>query len=179
MYFNERIGGVSLNIKNLFHRKKIYKMDMASANDTLQNVFAACEKEPNTIPFDKIVLRRKADTRLTCICKFTTLIMILALIFIPLFTLRTSTNIETEYNKSSLHIVDHFVTEKFIHLTFEEANYYAPSCYSLDTNGQRSLALIDHTNPTHLVFAYTGVTIHLYLCDEYGEYLHLIISPNK
>jgi len=154
-------------------------MDLSSANSTLQNVFAACEKEPNIIPFDKIILRRKADTRAACLCKFTTLFMIAILIFIPLFTVRKGATIEMEHNISSIHIVDHYVTENAINLTLAEDNYYTPSCYSLDINGIRNLAMIDPNMPNRLIFVYTGVTIHLYLCDEYGKYLHVIVTPNQ
>ena len=37
-------------------------MDIKQAGETLQNIFAACEQEPNKVPFDKIVLRQKANT---------------------------------------------------------------------------------------------------------------------
>ena len=43
--------------------KKTYQMNIDKANDTLQNVFAACNKAPNTIPFDKLVLQQAAHTR--------------------------------------------------------------------------------------------------------------------
>lgn len=152
---------------------------MASANDTLQNVFAACEKEPNIVPFDKIILRRKADTLSACISKHATIIMILILICVPLFTLQTNANIETKLSTSSIHIVDHYVTNNAIHLILEDNNYYYSSCYSLDANGTRNLAIIDPVHPNHLVFTYTGVMLHLYLGDEVGKYLHLIITPNE
>ncbi len=47
----------------MFYKKKTYQMDMDTANTALQNIFAACEKTPNTIPFDKLVLRQSAYTK--------------------------------------------------------------------------------------------------------------------
>ena len=47
----------------LFRKKKNYEMNIDTANAILQNVFAAEAKAPNTIPFDKLVLREKANTR--------------------------------------------------------------------------------------------------------------------
>lgn len=140
---------------------------MMSANNTLQNVFVACEKKPNTIPFDKIVLRRKADTKSACICKYITIIIILALIFVPLFAIQKKADVETELGTSS------------IHLTLEDNNYFFPSCYSINTEGLQDFAIKDPAYSNQLVFPYIGMNLHLYLCDEYGEYLHLIISPNK
>lgn len=36
---------------------------MALADETLQNVFEACSRTPNTVPFDKLVLKQKAATK--------------------------------------------------------------------------------------------------------------------
>lgn len=50
---------------SLFHRKKEkfeYNIDVNSANEMLQNVFEAVGQTPNTIPFDKLLLRQKAKT---------------------------------------------------------------------------------------------------------------------
>ena len=152
---------------------------MVSANDTLQNVFAACEKEPNIIPFDKIILRRKANTRSDRLCKYAIIFMIILLLIIPFLAIRVDAKIETEVNSSSIHIIEHYVRDHAIHLMLENDNYYFPSCYSLDAKGVRHLPIIDSASPNHIVFPYTGVEINLYLCDEYGEYLHLIVTPNK
>src|SRR5574344_1679023 len=46
-----------------FRKKKKYVMDIKTADKTLQNVFAACNKEPNSIPFDKLLLRQKLNTK--------------------------------------------------------------------------------------------------------------------
>lgn len=46
-----------------FGRKNKYEMNMDTANTILQNVFASESKIPNTVPFDKLVLRQKANTR--------------------------------------------------------------------------------------------------------------------
>lgn len=47
----------------LYKKQKKYEINIDRANDILQNVFAAESKTPNTIPFDKLVLRAKPDTR--------------------------------------------------------------------------------------------------------------------
>jgi hypothetical protein len=46
---------------SIFRRKK-YTLDVVAAGATLQNVFEACNQAPNTIPFDKLVLKQEADT---------------------------------------------------------------------------------------------------------------------
>ena len=57
-----------------FRKNKIYKMDPGQANSALQNIFAACDQTPNTIPFDKLLLRQKLNTR-----KYDILLCVIAL----------------------------------------------------------------------------------------------------
>jgi hypothetical protein len=47
----------------LFHKRKKYTIDTALADATLQNIFEECHRTPNTIPFDKLLLRQKAATK--------------------------------------------------------------------------------------------------------------------
>ena len=37
-----------------FKAKKRYEMDIKTADKMLQNVFAACDTQPNKVPFDKL-----------------------------------------------------------------------------------------------------------------------------
>ena len=46
-----------------FHKKNRYELDMTTANNALQNILSSCNQPVNTIPFDKLVLRKK-DTDL-------------------------------------------------------------------------------------------------------------------
>ena len=48
----------------MFYKKKTYQIGIADANTTLQNVFAACNQTPNTVPIDRLLLRRTAKTKL-------------------------------------------------------------------------------------------------------------------
>ena len=47
-----------------FSKNSKYEMNKETANAALQNVFAACDKAPNTIPFDKLLLREKLNTHI-------------------------------------------------------------------------------------------------------------------
>lgn len=47
----------------MFPKKKTYQIGIDDANATLQNVFAACNKSPNTVPIDRLLLRRTLKTK--------------------------------------------------------------------------------------------------------------------
>ena len=44
-----------------FHKKNRYELDMTTANNALQNILSTCNQPVNTIPFDKLVLRKKVN----------------------------------------------------------------------------------------------------------------------
>ena len=70
-----------------FYKKHRYEMDIKLANETLQNIFAACDRAPNTIPFDKLVLRQKTNTRLYNILLIITAILFLLTLLFPFMIL--------------------------------------------------------------------------------------------
>ena len=48
----------------MFFNKNRYELDMTTANNALQNILSSCNQPVNTIPFDKLVLRKKSECRL-------------------------------------------------------------------------------------------------------------------
>ena len=47
----------------MFPSKKTYQMNLSDADATLQNVFAACNQAPNTIPIDRLLIRQASKTK--------------------------------------------------------------------------------------------------------------------
>ena len=93
-----------------FKKRNTYEMNVDTANAILQNVFAAEDKTPNTLSFDKIVLRQKANTRfydkiLRVLLLVLTLSflspLVLSLIHISLFTYHFPKVMESESISSS------------------------------------------------------------------------------
>ncbi len=73
-----------------FKKRNVYEIDMIQANNTLQNVFAACNQAPNTIPFDKLVLRNQLDTKIYNRLLIITSIALLFTFLSPLFIVPAS-----------------------------------------------------------------------------------------
>lgn len=63
-----------------FHKKNRYELDMATANNALQNILSSCNQPVNTIPFDKLVLRKKVNA-----ASYNRLIVATTLIFVLTF----------------------------------------------------------------------------------------------
>ena len=60
-----------------FHKKNRYELDMTTANNALQNILSTCNQPVNTIPFDKLVLRKKGNA-----ASYNRLIVATAVIFV-------------------------------------------------------------------------------------------------
>ena len=81
-------------------------MDIKQAGETLQNIFAACEQEPNKVPFDKIVLRQKANTKMFTIGKYISILFIIFLFIAPfLFPHSEATITAQKTSKSKIHFL--------------------------------------------------------------------------
>lgn len=63
-----------------FHKKNRYELDMNTANNALQNILSTCNQPVNTIPFDKLVLRKKINA-----ASYNRLIVATAVIFVLTF----------------------------------------------------------------------------------------------
>ena len=68
----------------MFRKQKPIELDIELADATLQNIFEACDLPPNTIPFDKIVLRQKVNTVYLQTCIFFCIRLLIMTLLAPL-----------------------------------------------------------------------------------------------
>ena len=68
----------------MFVKKRKYQMNKKQADATLQKVFAACSQPPNKTAFDKLLLRRQADTGLLDHMMLLTAVILLLTLLSPL-----------------------------------------------------------------------------------------------
>lgn len=159
----------------MFRKKKTYQMDMKSADTTLQNIFAACNETPNTVPFDKLLLRQKAHTRdydiLLTIMAFIILLTLLA----PLPFLAFKETV----NYSPIVLEEHFVSNNKLHLVLDTGNHEIQyeEAYLVSATGS-IYEVVSYDDKAHsLCFPYVPYECDIYI--PYGEdlLLHLLISP--
>ena len=89
-------------------RRKIYNMDRKAANKMLQNIFEACEQQPNATSFDTILFRSIANTTLVRTCKWIAIVMLFLTIASPLaFKNETGFSVGDMSIKSQVTVVSH------------------------------------------------------------------------
>ncbi|MBP5384285.1 MAG: hypothetical protein J6Y57_04860 [Lachnospiraceae bacterium] len=155
-----------------------YTMDMATANNILQNVFIAGEQKPNTIPFDKIVLRSKAKTTLVTACMWIGIVMLLLTLLSPLAFTSQEFRITQDEADESVQIVSHqLYTSEFVMMIegnkLDYRNVYAAKSDGSIIYPSRIRFVNDNTEIT---IPYDGAELNIYIPDTDGNVIQAILS---
>ena len=163
---------------NKKEQKKYYTLDAAQANATLQNVFAACDAKPNTVPFDKILLRSKANVRSFTIGKIVTLLFLILLFCFPLLLPKPSTKIVTmDSSAQTIYVEDHFIQENQFFLFLMGDNIDYPNCHAIKLDGSILSPSTFDKNSNYIAFPYEGDELNILIYTEDGQSLHLVLTP--
>jgi len=163
----------------LFKKKAKYKIDMEKANATLQNILAACDKAPNTIPFDKIVLRQKFNSKV-----YTSPIIVVAILLIltlssPLFIVPVSRYIGQQFPPEETVLIADYVEDNMLYLKFSGKRSILYHDVYLETLDGQSVSSLSFDMKEGIIcfpyYEYTESNVYIPLYN--GEILHLLISP--
>ena len=161
-----------------FRKNKIYKMDPGQANSALQNIFAACEQAPNTIPFDKLLLRRKLNTRkydiLLCVIAFAlSVTLLLPVIIVPL-----ARSVEQITAPEPVTLLNDYLDNGRLFLELSGDGILYESTYLNTMDGQTLEPLSFDKKTKTIAFPFLeGEECNIYIPVENGQVLHLLISP--
>lgn len=161
-------------------KKKKYSMDIKTADKTLQNVFAACDTVPNRVPFDKIVLRNKQNFKSDRAFIFGTGLFFILTFILPLFFPHGNVFMKVDNTQGRpLTVMGSELTENSFSLTFEGDSLDSANSYMLDSqdNKVKASAYFEDTNT--IVFPYYPSEYNIYVYDEHGKCIHLLLSPHK
>lgn len=161
-----------------FRKNKTYQMDMDTANAALQNILAACDKAPNTIPFDKIVLRQKANTKAYNTLLIITAILLLFTFLSPLTILPATNCYEHFFPSEPVALVNDYVADNILYLEFTGDNILYSQSYMETLAGERIYTISYDAQKGLICFPYDAVNeTNIYIPIEGSEPLHLLLSP--
>lgn len=155
-----------------------YNMDINTANDILQNVFAAKQQAPNTTPFDKIVLKSKARTSLVTSCMWVGIIMLCLTILSPLAFRSTDFKVTDFTEAQNLQIIEHqLFTEEFVMIVSGSKLDYQ-SVYASKNDGSVIFpSRIRFINGNaEITIPYDGEALNLFIPDTDGNVMQAILS---
>ena len=163
----------------LFRKKKNYEMNIDTANTILQNVFAAESKAPNTIPFDKLILREKANTRFYD-RGLILLLLVLLLTFISPLTIIPIVGISsTGFTADSAKLKDDYVEDGILYLQLEGINIQYEEAFLETTDGVKHPPVSFDKSKGIICFHYIDSmesNIYIPIADE--QSLHLLLTPH-
>ena len=153
---------------------------MKTANDTLQKVFAACDTPPNTIPFDKIVLRQKAHTKTFFIGKWICFICLLLVLIAPLaFHDSPSFYSQSANQMTGIKIEKHYIKDNKFVIYVSGSDLNLSHSYAITQDGTVYLPDYYNNETGELIFPYQNKSLNIFIsCDE-DEFLQVILTPKK
>lgn len=157
--------------------KNTYTMDLKQADAMLKNVFAACEQKPNETPLDLIMLRQRAHTTFFRIGRFVTLHFIIFLFIVPFLFPLSNLWTSVKDNSTGLNIVRHYEKDDCLILCLDSVDIDYDSCYMTTRSTPRILPLEFRREQKQLLFPYPTEECNIYIYNNEGKELHLLITP--
>ena len=144
-----------------FHKKNRYELDMTTANNALQNILSSCNQPVNTIPFDKLVLRKKVNA-----ASYNRLIVATTLIFVLTFL-------------SPAVLTLDYVENNILSLKFTGDNILYEEAFMETVSGEIIEPLSVDSSKGVINFPFLSEEANIYVPVKNGETLHLLFTPDN
>lgn len=147
-----------------------YKLDPSIANEMLQNVFEAAGQEPNTIPFDKLVLRKEVKTGSLLTARTIAIVLLVISLLLPAIFLYEGSRISTP------EIVNDYKEDNLLWIELNSTSVgidYESSYAKSDSGVIIEPAKIDKKNRL-IAFDTTESSLNIYIYNYAGKNTHAI-----
>lgn len=158
----------------MFQKKKEERLSIEQADFALQNIFAACNMPPNTIPFDKIVLRQKVNTLFFKVTVSIASAALLLNLLLPIHFLFMDRKVNISKN-SRIEILSDGLHQDTIFLQSSSA-LSVKDCYIMHSDGTTLLPTTYDNLTKTIYFPYTEDSLSVYLETESGITAVVLIS---
>lgn len=162
-----------------FHKKNHYELDMTTANNALQNILSSCNQPVNTIPFDKLVLRKKVNA-----ASYNRLIAATALLFVltflsPLAIVPLSELSETLFVPAPAELTLDYVENNILSLQFSGDNILYKEAFMETLSGEIIEPLSVDVSQGVISFPFLSEEANIYVPVKGGETIHLLFTPDE
>ena len=162
-----------------FHKKNRYELDMTTANNALQNILSSCNQPVNTIPFDKLVLRKKVNA-----ASYNRLIAATALIFVLTFLSPLAIVPLSELTAKMLvstppELTLDYVENNILSLQFTGDNILYTEAFMETMSGEVIEPLSVDASQGVISFPFLSEEANIYVPVKNGETIHLLFTPDN
>ena len=161
------------------HKKNRNELDMTTANNALQNILSSCNQPVNTIPFDKLVLRKKVNA-----ASYNRLIAATALLFVltflsPLAIVPLSELSETLFVPAPAELTLDYVENNILSLQFSGDNILYKEAFMETLSGEIIEPLSVDVSQGVISFPFLSEEANIYVPVKGGETIHLLFTPDE
>jgi len=160
---------------------KKYSLNKKEANDVLQNVFDACNVSHNTVPFDKIMLRSMAETKLVTVFKYIGIAALIVVLLTPLLFKRDQTFVLSSNRPGQkIIVVDHQLYENQFLMVLYGTGIKWEEIHCLDEDGCIVYPTSIEKESGTVIFPYGDKALNIYIPNDDGDVLQGVLArPNK
>lgn len=159
---------------------KKYTMDMTEANNTLQNIFDACDVSHNTVPFDKIVIKQKESTRYIKYARILAIVFLILVVMSPL-CFKNDSGLTIDY-KSDIHtitVIEHQLYNNSFVMRLNGKNIDYNNIFAIKSDGAIVYPTsVDETTGS-ITLPYDGSALSITITDFDGHTLNAVLAERK
>lgn len=159
---------------SLFKKQNENKMDIKSADQILQNVFEASNKQANSVPFDKLLLRCKYNGFTYDICIILAVLLLATTLIVPV---RLLPGFEKSSPRFFVTHHEQYGDELLISLSMSDIDI--DNCYFVTPDGDITNAKYFNKLGRTIAFPFPSEEVNIILVSESGKELHLVFTPEE
>lgn len=160
------------------NEKVTYKIDLETADNLLQNVFAACDTTPNTVPLKKIEKRNRQNLFTDNLLIIIAIVIFVISFFVPLCFPHSPIFVSVDSRARELTVVNHEMTADSFSIAFDGLALDYESSYMQAIDGTIVKASSYDRFENRITFPYTQGEYNIYVFDTSGRGIHLLLSPH-
>lgn len=162
-----------------FRKKNKYELDMTTANNALQNILSTCNQPVNTIPFDKLVLRKKINA-----AAYNRLILATAIAFVltflsPLIIVPLSGLNAKLFAPKPAELTLDYVENNILSLQFTGDNILYSEAYMETLSGEIIEPLSVDASKGTISFPFLSEEANIYIPVRNDSPIHLLFTPDQ
>lgn len=158
-----------------FERKQTYNLDVKTADQMLQNVFNATGAQPNTIPFEKLLERKKTKITPYLIAKYIALVALIFTLIMPLIFYYEKVNMAPPA------IIETYKQEDLLWIKLSKAAKCVDynKCYAKNNDGDMFKPSKYDDKNNSLAFETNDEALNIYILNYAGDVTHAVYTPIK
>ena len=161
----------------MFRKNKVYSINKQAANEALQNVFAACEQEPNTQSLDALLIKNIANTTLVKTGKWMSIALLILILFCPMVFYMAGKESGEKPHKADIAVTSHYLDEEnecFV-MTVSGSDIDYEGIYAKKDDGSIVYPMETGSDGT-VRFHFESGTLNIFIPDTEGGVVQAVLS---